>query len=75
MKLLQSYYCNTDTLALSKDILGKKITTNINNKLTSGIIVESEAYLGLDDKASHAYSGKITEISSFLLKSIFFKNR
>ena len=33
MKLLQSYYCNTDTLQLSKDILGKKIVTNINNQI------------------------------------------
>ena len=60
MKLLQSYYCNTDTLQLSKDILGKKIVTNINNQITSGIIVESEAYLGVNDKASHAYNGKNT---------------
>jgi len=60
MKLLQSYYCNTDTLQLSKDILGKKIVTNINNQITSGIIVELEAYLGINDKASHAYNGKST---------------
>ena len=60
MKLLQSYYCNTDTLQLSKDTLGKKIVTNINNQITSGIIVELEAYLGVNDKASHAYNGKNT---------------
>ena len=60
MKLLQPYYCNTDTLQLSKNLLGKKIFTNFDNKLTSGIIVETEAYLGIDDKASHAYNGKKT---------------
>jgi len=60
MKLLQPYYCNTDTLQLSKNLLGKKLFTNFDNKLTSGIIVETEAYLGIDDKASHAYKGKKT---------------
>jgi len=60
MKLLQPYYCNTDTLQLSKNLLGKKLVTNFDNKLTSGIIVETEAYLGIDDKASHAYNGKKT---------------
>ena len=41
-------------------LLGKIIETNINNKKTSGIIVETEAYAGLDDKASHAYKNKLT---------------
>ena len=68
MKLLQSYYCNTDTLQLSKDILGKKIVTNINNKITSGIIVELEAYLGVNDKASHAYNGKNTPRTKTMFK-------
>ena len=60
MKLLQPYYCNTDTIQLSKNLLGKKLVTNINNKYTSGLIVETEAYLGINDKASHAYGGKKT---------------
>ena len=58
MKLIRSYYCNVDTIQLSKNILGKKLVTNINNQITSGLIVETEAYLGLNDKASHAYKGK-----------------
>ena len=36
------------------------VRANINNQLTSGIIVETEAYLGINDKASHAYGGKKT---------------
>jgi len=68
MKLLQSYYCNTDTLQLSKDILGKKITTNINREITSGIIVEAEAYLGINDKASHAYNYKKTDRTKTMYK-------
>ena len=66
MKLLQPYYCNKDTIQLSKNLLGKKLVTNINNKLTSGLIVETEAYLGINDKASHAYSGKKTNRTNIM---------
>ena len=66
MKLLQPYYCNTDTLQLSKNLLGKKLVTNFDNKLTSGIIVETEAYLGINDKASHAYGGKKTNRTNIM---------
>ena len=66
MKLLQPYYCNKDTIQLSKNLLGKKLVTNINNKLTSGLIVETEAYLGINDKASHAYGGKKTNRTNIM---------
>tara|TARA_Y100000590_G_scaffold464074_1_gene632535 strand:+ start:1402 stop:2010 length:609 start_codon:yes stop_codon:yes gene_type:complete len=68
MKLLQSYYCNTNTLQLSKKLLGKKLVTNIDNRLTSGIIVETEAYLGINDKASHAYNYKKTDRTKTMFK-------
>ena len=59
-KLTVSYYKSLGTLKLSQDILGKKIVTQINNQITSGIIVESEAYLGVKDRASHAFNNKLT---------------
>ncbi len=43
---------------VAKDLLGKIIATNINNEITSGIIVETESYEGYDDPASHGYKGK-----------------
>ena len=60
-KLSLSYYHNADVVFLAKDLLGKQIYTNFNNKLTSGIIVETEAYRSIDDKASHAYLNKRTK--------------
>ena len=44
-KLPLSYYHNTDVLFLAKDLLGKQSVTNFNNKITSGIIVDTEAFL------------------------------
>ena len=59
-KLKASYYSNPDVVFLAKDLIGKTLCTNINNKLTCGIITETEAYAGVIDKASHAYGGRRT---------------
>lgn len=58
--LKASYYLNKDVLFLAKDLIGKTLCTNINNNLTGGIITETEAYAGVNDKASHAYNGRRT---------------
>ncbi|MBE8725973.1 DNA-3-methyladenine glycosylase [Flavobacterium hungaricum] len=55
-----SYYQNPDVLFVAKDLLGKVLYTRINGKQTAGIIVETEAYMGEVDKASHAYGGRRT---------------
>ena len=60
-KLNQSFYLNKDVINIAKKLLGKNLVTNINNTITSGIIVETEAYAGIDDKASHAYNNKRTQ--------------
>lgn len=60
-KLPFSYYLNQDVLFLAKDLLGKVLYTQIDGKITSGIIVETEAYFGIQDKASHAYGGRRTD--------------
>ncbi|MDF2455185.1 MAG: DNA-3-methyladenine glycosylase [Cytophagaceae bacterium] len=59
-RLKASYYLNTDVVFLAKDLLGKTLCTRINNTLTGGIITETEAYAGVNDKASHAYNGRRT---------------
>ena len=58
--LKSSYYLNADVVFLAKDLIGKTLCTHINNILTCGIITETEAYAGVNDKASHAYNGKRT---------------
>jgi len=61
VKLPFSYYLNQDVLFLAKDLLGKVLFTQIDGKITAGIIVETEAYFGVQDKASHAYGGRRTD--------------
>ena len=60
VKLQYSYYLNPDVLFLAKDLLGKVLFTQIDGQKTAGIIVETEAYFGVQDKASHAYGGRRT---------------
>ncbi|KFF74631.1 3-methyladenine DNA glycosylase [Chryseobacterium sp. P1-3] len=60
MKLPLSYYSDQDVLFLAQDLLGKVLFTNLNGQITAGIIVETEAYFGIKDKASHAYGGRRT---------------
>ena len=60
MKLAEEFYIQEDVVTLAKALLGKRLCTNIDGKLTSGIITETEAYAGETDKASHAYGGKRT---------------
>lgn len=61
MKLPLSYYSNQDVLFLAQDLLGKVLFTEIDGEITAGIIVETEAYKGISDKASHAYGGRRTD--------------
>jgi len=60
MKLNHSYYLNEDPVDLARDLLGKVLFTNINGDVSAGVIVETEAYFGVKDKASHAYGGRRT---------------
>ena len=61
MKLPFSYYLNQDVIFLAKNLLGKVLFTEIEGKVTAGIITETEAYFGIQDKASHAYGGRRTD--------------
>ena len=59
-KLLPSFYEREDVIQVAKDLLGKILVTNFDNKTTSGRIVETEAYVAFIDKASHAFGGRRT---------------
>ncbi|MBX9851465.1 MAG: DNA-3-methyladenine glycosylase [Cytophagaceae bacterium] len=59
-KLPREFYLREDVIQISKDLLGKFLFTRINGKTTAGMIVETEAYMAPDDKASHAYGSRRT---------------
>ena len=59
-KLGIEFYDRTDVLKIAKQLIGKILVTRFDGIVTSGRIVETEAYIGLTDKASHSYNGKRT---------------
>jgi DNA-3-methyladenine glycosylase len=59
-KLGQDFYLREDVVNISRELIGKFLVTRINGKLTSGMIIETEAYNGSVDKASHAYNFRRT---------------
>ena len=60
-KLSYEFYRDDDVNRIARHLLGKHLFTEIDGIITAGIIVETEAYAGVIDKASHAYGGRFTE--------------
>lgn len=61
MKLKRDFYIRDDVEQIAQDLLGKVLFTRLNGKVTGGIIIETEAYKGIVDRASHSYSGRRTK--------------
>jgi DNA-3-methyladenine glycosylase len=60
-KLPREFYTRSNVLEVARDLLGKKLVVpNRNGARVAGLIVETEAYRGPEDRASHAYSGRRT---------------
>lgn len=58
-KLPLSFYERDDVVQIAQDLLGKVLCSNIDGIVTKGIVVETEAYNGRNDKACHAhFAGK-----------------
>jgi DNA-3-methyladenine glycosylase len=60
MKIVREFYEREDVVQIAKDLIGKYIFTHFNGEITGGIIIETEAYEGVTDCASHAYGGRRT---------------
>lgn len=60
MSRLKRHFYARPTLEVAKDLLGKYIVRKIGNKKMIGKIIETEAYIGPEDRASHAFNNKRT---------------
>jgi DNA-3-methyladenine glycosylase len=54
------FYDRKDVVLIARELIGKIISTDFDEGFTSGRIVETEAYIGLTDRASHSFGGKRT---------------
>ncbi len=58
MNTLNQTFYNQNTLKVAQDLLGCFLVRKKGKKIIRAMIVETEAYRGLDDLASHASKGK-----------------
>ncbi len=60
-KLPREFYTRPNVLRIARELLGKLLVVPARDGTrVSGIIVETEAYRGPQDRASHAYGGRRT---------------
>lgn len=63
--LSEAFYQRSNVVTIAKELLGKQLFTNVNGIVTSGIIVETEAY-SWKERGCHAYGGKKTERNAIM---------
>ena len=60
-KLPREFYTRADVLEVARNLLGKKLVVPTSSgRRVAGLIVETEAYRGPEDRASHAWNGRRT---------------
>lgn len=61
MKLSREFFTRARTVGIARDLLGKLLVVPTDDgSRVSGAIVETEAYLGIEDRAAHSYGGRRT---------------
>ena len=68
-KLPLSFYQRENVLEIARDLMGKVLVTNWEGRISSGRIVEVEAYEGTIDRASHAFGGRRTARTEIMYKA------
>lgn len=59
-RLARSFYTRSDVVAISRDLLGKVLVTELDHQICAARIVETEAYRAPDDQACHAANHRRT---------------
>lgn len=67
MKLDHPFFQNVHVEKVARQLLGQVLITNIGAKVTSGIIVETEAY-SFREMGCHAYNNKMTPRNSVMFE-------
>jgi DNA-3-methyladenine glycosylase len=68
-KLDNRFFSRQDVVRIARDLLGKILVTCFEKKVTAGRIVETEAYSGIEDRASHAFGGRRTNRTEIMYHS------
>ncbi|MEH6941461.1 DNA-3-methyladenine glycosylase [Bacillus sp. JJ722] len=69
LDLLPESFYEQPTLQLAKNLLGCLLVKESEDGITSGFIVETEAYLGPEDRASHSFNNRRTKRTEIMFSS------
>ncbi|MGY3053506.1 DNA-3-methyladenine glycosylase [Pedobacter sp. UYEF25] len=58
MKLNEAFYGREDTIEMARELIGKFVYTNLDGQKTGGMIVETEAYMGVTDSSCHSFNNR-----------------
>ena len=67
MKLDHHFYKRKDVVKIARELIGKVLYTQVNNVITSGRIVETEAY-SWKERGCHAFGAKLTQRTSVMFE-------
>lgn len=68
-KLPREFYVRPDVVQIAKELLGKFLLSRIQDSVTGGMIMETEAYAGPEDRASHAYNNRLSTRTEIMYHS------
>ncbi len=66
--ILKNDFYNRNAVIVAKELLGKILVRRLNGKEIQCMITETEAYMGPEDKACHAYNNKRTKRTDAMFK-------
>jgi len=64
-----SFYLGEDPVEIARGLLGKILYTRSGGRPTAGMITETEAYCGPEDRASHAWGNRRTSRTETMFKA------
>jgi len=62
------FYSGNDVVSIARQLLGKVLVFETQRTRLAGCIIETEAYAGITDKASHAYGGLLTKRTEVMFR-------
>ena len=69
-KLGLDFFQRPDVARIGRELIGKMLCTRIGGTIvTAGMVVETEAYGGVDDRASHAFGGRRTPRTTVMYRA------
>lgn len=66
--LPDSFYARSNVTQIARQLLGKKLITNVLGKRSAGIIVETEAY-SFRERGCHAYQNRMTNRNKVMFET------